>query len=266
MRLKGVRLLLVDGPNMVRRIHAAIPASEIPELVEQTISSTLQSLQRAVKQHQPTHILCAFECGGPTWRHIRFPDYKKDRPPMPRELVEIFERLEQEINAIGIKVVSIEQMEADDVIASTATRAAAEGAAVLILSTDSGQAQLLGDRICQFNHFSQEEITAGTINNRFGVKPAQLVDYFALVGDSSHSLPGVPGIGKKTAAKLLADYPDLESIIAAADEIGGKTGESLKTHADTANLVRELSALRVDVELGVPLREFRVPDLSASAG
>lgn len=257
MRLQGVRLLLIDGPNLVRRIHAAIPASDPQQLVEQTLSSSLQSLSRALKQHSPTHVLCAFECQGLTWRHERFADYKKDRPPPPKELEEIFLRLANDIPDLGIQVIQVDKMEADDVIASAAVKAAAGGAEVTILSTDTGQAQLLSQHIRQYNHFNQEEIDAVFIEQRYLVRPHQLNDYFALVGDKSHSLPGVPGIGKKTAARLLARYHDLESILSASDEIGGKTATSLQENADTARRVRNLSALRTDVELGQSLRSLR---------
>ena len=120
MQLSGVRFLLIDGPNLIRRIHAAIPTDNKSQLIEQTISSTHQSLARALKQHTPTHVLCAFECDGLTWRHELFPDYKKDRPVMPEELNEIFARLQQEISENGILPIHIPAMEADDVIASAA--------------------------------------------------------------------------------------------------------------------------------------------------
>jgi len=257
MQLSGVRFLLIDGPNLIRRIHAAIPADTPKQIIEQAITSSLQSLSRALKQHTPTHALCAFESDGLTWRHEQFPDYKKDRPAMPGELVEIFSQLKQDIQQEGVFTLNIERMEADDVIASAAVKAAAQGADVTILSTDTGQAQLLRPGIRQYNHFKQEPITAETIRQRFSVKTTQLNDYLAMVGDKSHSLPGVPGIGSKTAARLLDSYATLEEIIAAADEIGGRTGKSLKEHHEMACLVRNLLALRVDINLGHSFRSFR---------
>lgn len=257
MRLSGVRFLLIDGPNLIRRIHAAIPADNQSQIIEQTTTSSHQSLSRALKQHTPTHALCAFECDGPTWRHELFPDYKKDRPAMPRELIEIFYRLKQEIQQNGVFTLSIAGMEADDVIASAAVKAAAQGAEVTILSTDTGQAQLLRPGIQQYNHFKQEPITAETIQKRFSVKTTQLNDYLAMVGDKSHSLPGVPGIGAKTAALLLDSYSNLEEIIAAADEIGGRTGKSLTEHRESARLTKNILALRIDIRLGHTFRSFR---------
>lgn len=257
MQLSGVRFLLIDGPNLIRRIHAAIPADNQSQIIEQTITSSLQSLSRALKQHAPTHTLCAFECDGPTWRHELFPDYKKDRPVMPEELVEIFSRLKQEIQHNGVFTLNIAGMEADDVIASAAVKASAQGAEVTILSTDTGQAQLLRPGIRQYNHFKQEPITAETIQQRFTVKTTQLNDYLAMVGDKSHSLPGVPGIGAKTAARLLGSYSDLEEILDAADEIGGRTGKSLTEYRETARLIKNLLALRTDISLGHTFRSFR---------
>ncbi|MDX2478042.1 MAG: 5'-3' exonuclease H3TH domain-containing protein [Gammaproteobacteria bacterium] len=257
MQLDGVRFLLIDGPNLIRRIHAAIPAEDNDKLIERTISSSLQSLSRALKQHTPTHALCAFECDGPTWRHASFPDYKKDRPPMPHELHEIFSRLKQEIQNNGVFTLSVAGMEADDIIASAAVKAAAAGAQVIILSTDTGQAQLLGPGIQQYNHFKQEPITEDSIQQRFSVTSGQLNDYLAMVGDKSHSLPGVPGIGAKTAARLLESYSGLEDILNAKEEIGGSIGKSLTEHRDSARLVKKLLALRTDISLGHPLRSFR---------
>ena len=257
MQFSGIRFLLIDGPNLIRRIHAAIPADNKSQVIEQTISSSLQSLARALKQHTPTHALCAFECDGPTWRHAEFPDYKKDRPPMPEELNEIFSRLQREISEIGVMTIHIAGMEADDVIASAAAKAAAQGADVTILSTDTGQAQLLGTGISQFDHFKQEAINKDYIKKRFSVQASQLTDYFAMVGDKSHSLPGVPGIGAKTAAKLLESYPGLNEILAAAETIGGRTGKALEDNAGQARLVRKLLALRTDISLGQSLRSFR---------
>jgi 5'-3' exonuclease len=257
MGLSGVRLLLIDGPNLIRRIHAAIPVDNQSQIIEQTITSSLQSLSRALKQHTPTHALCAFECGGPTWRHELFPDYKKDRPAMPVELNEIFTRLKQEIQQNGVYTLSIDGMEADDVIASAAVKAAAQGANVTILSTDTGQAQLLRPGIQQYNHFKQEPITEQTIQQRFSIRATQLNDYFALVGDKSHSLPGVPGIGAKTAARLLGSYSNLEEILAAAEEIGGRNGKSLMQHRESSVQVKKLLALRTDLSLGHSLRSFR---------
>ncbi len=257
MQLSGIRFLLIDGPNLIRRIHAAIPAEDTSQIIEQSITSSLQSLSRALKQHTPTHALCAFESDGLTWRHKEFPDYKKDRPPMPEELVEIFSRLKLEIQNIGVFTLDIAGMEADDVIASAAVKAAAQGAEVTILSTDTGQAQLLQPGIRQYNHFKQEPITEETILKRFSVKTTQLNDYLAMVGDKSHSLPGVPGIGAKTAARLLQTYPGLQEIIASADEIGGHIGKSLAEHREMATLIKQLLALKTDINLGQSFRSFR---------
>ena len=179
---------------------------------------------------------------------------------MPVELKEIFTRLQKEISENGIMAVQLAAMEADDVIASVAVKAAAQGAAVTILSTDTGQAQLLGPGIRQYNHFRQEPITEETIQQRFSVKTTQLNDYLALVGDKSHSLPGVPGIGAKTAARLLDTYSGLDEILDATDEIGGKTGKSLSENRDLARLVKRLLALRTDLSLGYSLRSFRCID------
>jgi protein Xni len=257
MSLAGVRLLLVDAPNLIRRIHAAVPAQDNTQKIEQTVSSSIASLKRALTLHSPTHVLCAFESEGPTWRHAVNPDYKKDRPAMPVELREIYAKCKQGFKQEGIHSVNIDGMEADDIIASTATRAASLDAKVTILSTDTGQAQLLGENISQYDHFKDKPITSDSIRSRFGIEPHQLIDYYALVGDGSHSLSGVPGIGAKTAARLLASYPDLESVIKNSGEIGGRVGENLVEHAQTALQTRQLVSLRTDINIDKPLKDFR---------
>jgi len=252
MGLAGVRLLLIDGPNLVRRIHAAVPGGDL----DGTLSSVRQSLQRALDEHHPTHVIAAFESAPPTWRHILYSDYKKDRPPPTSELRELFSRVPEVFEDSGVHCVTLPGMEADDVIASTARRAAAQGAQVRVLSTDTGQAQLLGPGIRQFDHFQHREITAEMIRQRFGVDPVQLPDFLALAGDSGHSLPGVPGIGAKTAARLLTTHADLETAITGATGADRMAG-LLREHAESARLGRRLAVLRDDVELGLPLSHFR---------
>lgn len=257
MSLAGVRLLLIDAPNMIRRIHAAVPAQDDATKVDQTVSSSLASMQRALTQHSPTHAMCAFESEGPTWRHAINPDYKKDRPPMPLELREIYAQCIEKLKDNGIRSLRVDGMEADDIIASMAVKASSMGADVIILSTDTGQAQLLSNHIKQYDHFRDTPITAQSIRDRYGVEPEQLVDYFALVGDSSHSLLGVSGIGAKTAAKLLAQYKHLEEVLANREEIGGRTGQNLGEYTDTARLTRQLVSLKKDVQLNQSLKDFR---------
>jgi len=257
MSLTGVHLLLIDAPNLIRRIHAAVPANDPAEKIEQTVSSSTRSLRRALERHAPTHAMCAFDCNGPTWRHERYPDYKKGRPAIPAELAEIYRRCRQAFEQTGVRCLEQPAMEADDLIASFATRAAELGGHVTILSTDTGQAQLLDARIDQYDHFRERPVTADTIRNRFAVEPTQLIDYHALVGDASHSLPGIPGIGAKTAARLLSEHASLEDIIAHASDIGGRTGDNIALHADTARMTRQLVQLRRDIRIEQPLKNFR---------
>lgn len=257
MTLNGVRLLLVDAPNLIRRIHAAIPSPDPAQKIEQTVVSSLASVRRALAQHTPTHVLCAFEAEGSTWRHTVNPEYKKDRPQLSDELRELYSRCRQAFEQSDIHCIHQTGMEADDIIASVATRAGELGAEVVILSTDTGQAQLLSENIRQYDHFQSRPITADTIRQKLGIEPAQLVDYYALVGDASHSLQGVPGIGAKTAARLLEHYPDLETIIEKRNEIGGRTAETLGQYAATALQTRQLVSLRTDIRIDRPLKSFR---------
>ena len=256
-----MKALLVDGLNLVRRIYAAVP-DESKQANDHThiagiIASSTASLARALNRHRPSHCLAVFDHGGRNWRHDLHPDYKKNRPPMPEPLRDALPQFEQAFNAAEVKCFSLAGCEADDVIATVAVKIAEHGGHALILSTDRNYCQLLSDNIAVFDHFAQRFLDAGMIRKRFQVEPQQLPDLLSLAGDSGLSIPGVKSIGIRTAAKLLADYDDLESTLQAAERLPEKLGGKLTRGRDDARLAKTLFTLKTDIGLGINLNQFR---------
>lgn len=253
-----MKALLIDGMNLVRRVYAAIPGDQSsPEHFDGALESTLNSIRRALSEHQPTHAVCVFDAGGRTWRHDIFSDYKIDRIPMPEQLRLNFHRLEAEIESLGIHCLSVPGVEADDIVATIAIKTAARDGQVVILSTDNSLCQLAGDRIRVRDHFAGRELDAAYVRGKFGVDPAQLVFLLGLVGDKSLNIPGVKSIGARTAAKLISEYGTLENMLANAEQIRGRAGKALVAEAARARLSVALVRLKTDVNIGINLRQLR---------
>lgn len=253
-----MRLLLIDGPNLVRRIHAARARGADPAGEAELREAVIASARRALRDADATHAACVFERGGGTWRHALFPGYKADRPPVPAGLRAAQDAIEADLAEIGLAPVSAPGFEADDVIATMAVRVAEHGGEVLILSTDRAFCQLVGPRIRVRDHFNHRDHDEAAVRERFGVDADRLVDWFALVGDRSLGIGGVPSVGPATATRLITEHGDLEGAIAAAERIGGRTGATLRRHADDARLAARLFRMRGDVPLELNLRQLRL--------
>jgi len=255
----NIRLLVVDGLNFVRRMYAAQPGEEGPNRVAGALSASLQSLARAIREAGPTHAVVVFDGEGRGWRHELYPDYKAGRDPMPRHLADGLPELRTAFfDEAGVGNILIERVEADDIIATLADGIAQRGGRVTILSTDKIFIQLLSDRITLRDHFSRRDIDSDTVKTKYGVEPERFVDLLALAGDPTNNIPGVPSVGLKTAARLIAEIGPLDDILAVAHTIPGRTGETICRHADAARLARRLARLRTDLSLGVNLRSFRL--------
>ena len=256
-----MKALLIDGLNLVRRIYAAVPdqpeqADDHEHLIGVVASSTA-SLKRALNQHHPSHCLVVFEQSGRNWRHNLYPDYKKNRSPMPESLRIGLVKFEQAFAGIQIECYSRAGYEADDIIATVAIKISKRRGHVLILSTDRNYCQLLNQDIKVYDHFGQRFLDHEMIAKRFQVDPQQLPDLLSLAGDSSLSIPGIKSIGIRTAAKLLNDYGTLEKVLKAADTIPGKLGSKLYSGGDDARLAKVLFTLKTDVNLGINLNQLR---------
>ena len=249
--------LLIDGLNLIRRVHAGVPGEGEAQHADAVLNACVASLRRALRRHQPSHALCALDGEGPSWRRDLFSDYKKLRKPMPEDLRLLLPRVIEHFAKLGVASIEITAFEADDVIASVADRLAKVGAAVTILSTDKSFCQLLGPKIRVHDHFADREHDRAWVKQRFGVEPEQLVDLFALAGDSSLGIRGIYSIGVHTAVKLLTDYGNLEGVLDAGDTIGGRLGAKVRSGVADAWLAARLVALRRDVSLDTNLKAFR---------
>jgi len=263
---RPVRVLLVDGLNLVRRVYAAQPGEDGPERAEEARLASVQSLQRALKESSPTHAVVVFEGGGPTWRHRLFAGYKAGHKPMPEVLRQSLPRFKGAFAQLGVESLEVEGVEADDVVATLATKTEAAGGAVVILSTDKAFLQLLSARVSVRDHFKKADLDRGHVLRRFGVPPESLVDLLALAGDNGNGIAGVAGVGAKTAARLLADFDTLDHLLAAvagegsspstagmSDRLRGK----LVGQADSARLAQRLVRLDGGLDLGLSLRALR---------
>ena len=253
-----MQALLIDGLNLIRRVHAGVPGREDPtghsEAVEE---ACVASLRRALRHHQPSHALCAMEYEGPSWRGTLFPDYKKNRRPMPEDLRSALAQIVSRFLTQGVGTVSVPGFEADDLIASIAQKVAEAGGRATVLSTDKSFCQLISKSVSVYDHFAAQDRDTEYVRQRFGVDPERLVDLFALAGDNSLHIPGARGIGLRTAAKLLDDYGDLDSILAAAGEIPGNRGRKIQDAKEAVMLAQRLVTLRSDINVGANLSQFR---------
>lgn len=248
------KALLIDGFNLVRRIYEARPdsAANMPDVVR----AATQSLERALKQHHPTHACVAFETHTPTWRHSLDAQYKANRKPTPTPLLEGLATFEHAFNVAGVRCFTLEGYETDDVIATFAQGIANADGTAIILSTDKAFLQFLCGNIRVFNHFDNMEVTGAEVEQRYGIAVHQLTDYWALVGDTTNNIKGVPKIGEKGAGKLLQRYSTLDAIL--AESKPDKLTARVQAHAQEARLSKILVTLKTDVALGINLRSFRL--------
>ncbi len=245
-------LLLVDGSSYLYRAFHALPdlrnsAGEPTGAVR----GVLSMLRRLTADYKAEYRACVFDAKGKTFRDEWYPEYKANRPPMPDELRAQIEPLHEAIRAEGWPLLCVDGVEADDVIGTLTRQAAENGWQVVISTGDKDLTQLVGPGVRWVNTMSDEVLDEAGVEAKFGVPPTRIVDYLALVGDSVDNVPGVDKCGPKTALKWLAQYGDLDTLIAHADEVGGKVGENLRRHLDFLPLGRRL--VTVDTALELPV-------------
>jgi len=252
------QLVLIDGSSYLYRAYHAMPALTNSR-DEQTgaVYGVINMLKSLLNEIQPDHIAVVFDAKGKTFRDELFDKYKAHRPPMPDELRQQIEPLHELVRALGIPCLVVPGVEADDVIGTLATQACHAGMTTLISTGDKDMAQLVNDSVTLINTMSNVRLNKNGVHEKFGVTPEQIIDYLALIGDSSDNIPGIPGVGPKTAAKWLNDYDDLDKIIANADQIKGKIGEKFRNHIDQLPLSRQLATIKCDVELQLSPQQLR---------
>ena len=251
-------LVLVDGSSYVyRAFHALPPLSNSRGEPTGAVHGVLNMLIKFMKDYQPQRIAVVFDASGRTFRDDLFAQYKAHRQPMPNDLRSQIEPLLSILKAQGMPILRIEGVEADDVIGTLACRAASAGMKVLISTSDKDMAQLVNESITLINTMSNTAMDRAGVKAKFDVTPEQIIDYLALVGDSSDNIPGIEKVGPKTAAKWLNQYGTLDELIAHGNEISGKVGENLRAGLDTLELSRRLATIHTDLDLPVSHDELK---------
>jgi len=251
-----MKVLLIDALNTIRRVYEAGQRGATPASPEQFINTALRSIRRAVRSVNPSHVVCVFDGSGPTWRHRLYPEYKATRVAPPAEFLQGCEKIRKTLTGSGIATLTRDNYEADDVIASLALRLQENKITTVIVSTDKDFSQLLSETITQYNHFKDEYRNPAWVEEHFGVQATQFTEALAFMGDKTDNIPGVPGIGPKTAAKLLKRFGSLEKIINVAYCLEGKYGAAIRKHLDDLQLSRDLVKLKTDLQLGLNLKTF----------
>ena len=252
-------LVLVDGSSYLFRAYHALPAfSSSKGEPTGAVFGVLNMLYKLLDDFEPERIAVVFDAPGKTFRNDLYADYKANRPPMPEDLRPQVEPLLEAVEAIGIPVVRVSGVEADDVIGTLANQATGAGLTTLISTSDKDMAQLVNDHVTLVNTMSDTRMDAEGVRQKFGVLPEQIVDFLTLVGDTSDNIPGVPSVGPKTAAKWLNEHRDLKTLQAHAGEVGGKVGERFRESIDTLPLYKELVTIVCNVTLPVELDSLKL--------
>ncbi len=251
-------LLILDGLNLIRRIYAVQERQSPTE--ELALAGTRQNLIRTINKlldaTSPTHVVAVFDGQLPSWRHDLYPSYKANRKPMPQALADNLEDLQDAIWSLGIESLLSDGDEADDLIATLACTMARHQQLSTIVSTDKGFCQLLAPQIQLRDYFNQRWFDLAYIDKEFGLDPSQLVDYWALVGNSSSDIPGVAGIGPKTARQLLQTAGSIDKIVD-HEQISEKLRQKVQDHWSELQIYRQLSRLQQDIPLGFNLKDLR---------
>jgi DNA polymerase-1 len=246
------KLLLVDGSSyLYRAFHALPPLSNSRGEPTGAVLGVINMLNKLMKEEKPERAAVVFDAPGRTFRDELFEEYKAHRTPMPDELRAQLAPLLEVVEAMGLPVLRIEGVEADDVIGTLARVGTAAGYEVLISTSDKDMAQLVGPHVSLVNTMSNTRLDRAGVKTKFEVFPEQIIDYLALVGDSSDNIPGITGVGPKTAAKWLNQYQSLDALIAHAADIGGKAGENLRNELPALELSRRLATIDTHVALEV---------------
>ena len=244
------QLVLVDGSSyLYRAFHALPPLTNSRDEPVGAVLGVVNMLLKLRDEHRPEHFAVVFDARGKTFRDELFAEYKANRPPMPDELSAQVGPLLEIVQALGLPILQVSGVEADDVIGTLTQQARAAGMRTLVSTGDKDMAQLVNGDVTLVNTMTGKVLDRAGVAEKFGVPPERIVDWLALVGDSSDNIPGVPKCGPKTATKWLTEYGDLDTLKARADEVGGKIGESLRAHLDQLELSRELATIRCDVPL-----------------
>lgn len=255
----GKKLLIIDGLNVIRRLYAALESEQdLVRRVERTQSIAIDALVKLADQFNPSYAVVVFDSNGKTWRHKLYPEYKLGRVPMDDALLDALPDFAKVFRFNHFPCLRLDGWEADDLIATLAVKAAYNNVQSYIISTDKGFTQLLDDeRILQYDYFAKLGYDKVWVPGKYGVEPHQLVDYWALVGDTTNRIPGVKGIGPKTALTIINSFPTIEEIYANLTFFSERIQSMLAGGYEQCLQSRSLVALKTDVDVGVRLSQLR---------
>ncbi len=249
-------VVLVDGSSyLFRAFHALPPLNTSTGSPTGAIKGVISMLRRLDRDFPKSKVVVVFDAKGKTFRHDLYQDYKANRPSMPDDLAVQIEPIHDIVRAMGLPLLIVPEVEADDVIGTLATEATAKGVDAIISTGDKDMAQLVSDHVTLINTMTETRMDREGVRAKFGIGPEQIVDYLALVGDTVDNIPGVTKCGPKTAVKWLQQYGSLDNLMAHADEVGGKIGENLRDALTYLPLSRELATIRTDVALDFGIEE-----------
>lgn len=250
-------LVLIDGSSyLYRAFHAMPPLTNSHNEPTGTVYGVVNMIKKLINDYKPEHIAVIFDAKGKNFRHELYSAYKATRPPMDQDLQAQIEPLHNVIKALGLPLLMIDGVEADDVIGTLAIQATKKDYLVVISTGDKDMAQLVDKNISLINTMNNTVLDEVKVKEKFGVTPKQIIDYLALVGDTSDNVPGVPSVGPKTAAKWLAEYNNLATIIEKAQEIKGKVGESLRASLEWLPIAQKLVSIKHDVDLNINIEDL----------
>ena len=254
------QLILIDGSSYLYR------AFYVPQLKRMQTSDgqptgavfgIMNMIKSLMLEYPKSNIVAIFDAKGKNFRHEMYEDYKANRPSMPDELRSQVDYVHKGVKALGIPLVAMQGVEADDVIGAYAKQASANGQSVLVASGDKDLAQIVNAKVNLIDTMKKVILDEAGVVEKFGVRPDQIIDYLALMGDTSDNVPGVPKVGPKTAVKWLLEYETLDGIIENADKIGGKVGENLREFIPNLPLSKDLVTIRCDLDLETPLADLK---------
>jgi len=254
-------IILVDGSSyLYRAYHALPPLTSSKNQPTGAIKGVISMIKKILIDHPDSPLAVVFDAKGKTFRNDMYPDYKANRPPMPEDLVQQIEPIHRIISLMGIKLIMVSGVEADDVIGTLAEQARQKRLDTVISTGDKDMTQLVCENVSVVNTMSGELLDEDGVIKKFGVGPELITDYLALIGDKSDNVPGVEKVGPKTAVKWLNEYKSVKGIKENAESIGGKVGENLRSSLDMLDLAHELVTIKTDVELDIGIEDLSVEE------
>ena len=252
-------IILVDGSSyLYRAYHALPPLTTSKNQPTGAIKGVISMIKKILIDHPESPLAVVFDAKGKTFRHDMYSEYKANRPPMPEDLVQQIEPIHQIITLMGIKLIMIPGVEADDVIGTLAEQARQKRLDTVISTGDKDMTQLVCKNVSVVNTMSGELLNESGVLKKFGVEPKYITDYLALIGDKSDNVPGVEKVGPKTAVKWLDEFGDIDGIKSNAESIGGKVGENLRASLETLDLAHQLVKIKTDVDLDLGIEDLKV--------